>query len=212
MKRILLLGIFVLAPTGVCLAQANYTESMTISTYYPSPYGVYRTLTFFPNDSFDPATSPCREGEMSYHKNATTQALYICKGSPPGWKTFGYVSSNNKVKSGHRVSTNRCSGTAHSAGQTCDSEWYRDITFGAPAFNSTSTPDVFVVPERVSDPVNSACTGGRTDFMSVFPDESTIDSSGFRVWASGSPNWQMHACADEGDRSRAEFGWLAIGK
>jgi hypothetical protein len=211
MKIILLFCAFVLAATGVCPAQSNYTETITISTYYPSPYGVYQTLTFLPNDSFDPATSSCREGEMSYSKS--NQALYICKGSSPSWKTFGFVAGNKKIKSDHFVSTNQCSGTKYSSGQTCDSEWYRDITFpvsvSSPAF--TGTPKVFVVPERVSDPVNSSCTGGRTDFMAVFPESATISKTGFRAWASGSPNWRIHSCSDDGERSRAEIGWLAIG-
>ncbi len=44
MKSIILF-ILVLFSTAICFAaQSNYTESLTISTYYPAPYGVYRDL------------------------------------------------------------------------------------------------------------------------------------------------------------------------
>ena len=44
MKKIILVFIFNLFLSTACLAQSNYTESLTITTYYPAPYGVYRDL------------------------------------------------------------------------------------------------------------------------------------------------------------------------
>ncbi|MCX5707778.1 MAG: hypothetical protein NTY14_02155 [Candidatus Omnitrophica bacterium] len=38
MKRMILLCIFALSLTSMSLDQTNSTESLTITTYYPSPY------------------------------------------------------------------------------------------------------------------------------------------------------------------------------
>jgi hypothetical protein len=43
MKSIILF-ILALSITVICFAQSNNTESLTITTYYPAPYGVYRDL------------------------------------------------------------------------------------------------------------------------------------------------------------------------
>ena len=40
----LILFLLALSVTAICFAQSNYTESLTITTYYPAPYGVYRDL------------------------------------------------------------------------------------------------------------------------------------------------------------------------
>ena len=55
-------------------------ESITITTYYPSPYGVYKNLRLYPNDDSTPGAVCPNPGEM-YYSN-TNQALYICSGSP----------------------------------------------------------------------------------------------------------------------------------
>jgi len=59
-------------------------ESYTITTYYPSPYGVYKELKLYPNTS----PNPCdinNKGAM-YYNDADNQ-VYVCDGS--SWKTVG---------------------------------------------------------------------------------------------------------------------------
>ena len=50
MRKIILVFIFTFTLCAVCLAQSNYTESLTITTYYPAPYGVYRNLRLHPSN------------------------------------------------------------------------------------------------------------------------------------------------------------------
>jgi hypothetical protein len=72
-----------------CFAQSNYTESLTITTYYPAPYGVYRHLRLNPTDDFTPGAACVYEGELGYSKNS--HKLYICNGTPPNliWNILG---------------------------------------------------------------------------------------------------------------------------
>ncbi len=58
-------------------------ESLTITTYYPSPFGVYKYLRLFPHDEQTPGAACSRPGEMYY--DASDKALYIC--SDYTWKT-----------------------------------------------------------------------------------------------------------------------------
>ncbi|MDO8661720.1 MAG: hypothetical protein Q7K98_00670 [Candidatus Omnitrophota bacterium] len=62
-------------------------ETLTITTYYPSPYGVYKTLRLYPNDD-NALLAGCanRRGEMSYNK--TAGALYVCSGTTDAGATW----------------------------------------------------------------------------------------------------------------------------
>lgn len=57
---------------GTALAQ----ESITITTYYPSPYGVYKQLRLSPTDDFVPYAACANEGEMYYDNS--DNAMYVC--------------------------------------------------------------------------------------------------------------------------------------
>ncbi len=59
-------------------ADAQEQENITITTYYPSPYGAYKTLRLFPSDAFTPGGSCDKAGEMSY--NADKNQVYVCNG------------------------------------------------------------------------------------------------------------------------------------
>lgn len=63
-------------------------ESITLTTYYPAPFGVYNTVRFFPHSA--PAT--CQSGEV-YYNNSTNQ-LMVCKSG--SWVTVGSVIQLNQ--------------------------------------------------------------------------------------------------------------------
>ena len=62
----------------------TFAETLTITTYYPSPYGVYNTLRLYPTTR--PAT--CQEGDLYY--DSGVKGLYMCKttGTPGVWQTI----------------------------------------------------------------------------------------------------------------------------
>lgn len=59
-------------------------ETITITTYYPSPYGVYKNLRIYPNNEYTPDTPCSTEGEMFY--SSLSHKLYICSGSLLKWR------------------------------------------------------------------------------------------------------------------------------
>jgi hypothetical protein len=78
MKKLFSLGAVILAISlqpPLALAQNNLTESLTITTYYPSPYGVYRNLKLNPTEvtPSGPALSP---GVMFYNNTSDTIMYY----------------------------------------------------------------------------------------------------------------------------------------
>lgn len=65
-------------------------EELTITTYYPSPNGVYKTLRLFPSAISMP---PCNEGELTYNNVSGQQrGLYFCN-SANQWQQFTYGSA-----------------------------------------------------------------------------------------------------------------------
>ncbi|MFA6383889.1 MAG: hypothetical protein WCY10_00800 [Candidatus Omnitrophota bacterium] len=72
MKNVVLLFLSVLTLFSVCFAQSATNETLTITTYYPSPYGVYRNLRL--NPSAEPTTG-VGEGSM-YYDNSTDMLRY----------------------------------------------------------------------------------------------------------------------------------------
>jgi len=63
-------------------------ESITISTYYPSPFGVYRVLRLFPGAR--PTLVPCEEGSLYYDNGGTgnSPGLYVCDATA-NWQVYG---------------------------------------------------------------------------------------------------------------------------
>jgi hypothetical protein len=72
MKKTLLFCSWVLFVSTVCFAQSNQTESLTITTYYPAPYGVYRNLKL--NPSQEPTTGV--SAGVMYYDNSTHTLRY----------------------------------------------------------------------------------------------------------------------------------------
>ncbi len=113
--------IFLLGLTGgLCQAQ----ENITITTYYPAPYGIYRTLRIIPGNVF-PTCNAANEGTI-YFSN-TLHRLFICEqlasgyglggifwASPPGNDNYIYPETAGSVG----IGTNTPSTTSPTNGQT----------------------------------------------------------------------------------------------
>ena len=90
------------------LAQSNYSETLTITTYYPSPYGVYRNLEV----KSGLAVGDITQGPLGSMDNLTSGQLYInnslvlnsLAGTPaPAFSKAGQVIYVNNATSGERM-------------------------------------------------------------------------------------------------------------
>ena len=64
-------------------------DSITITTYYPSPYGVYRNLKIHPSTDYSPGAGCIgKQGEMFFY--SADAKLYVCGGSTtaPTWQAM----------------------------------------------------------------------------------------------------------------------------
>jgi hypothetical protein len=209
MKRIFLFSIFVFGVSGVCCAQSNKSESLTISTYYPAPYGVYKHIRLFPDNTITPGGVCVQEGEAVY--SDSMHEFYVCQGISPNLK-WQKIGSGMKSIVKNDVFPDQCSGsnsTAPVKDQLCSAPWFKDIVFDEPF---TGKPDVIVFAQNISDISNSPCTEGVTDVVLVYPEN--INPTGFRLWASGSPKENTGTCGSmyEEYYSRAIVGWMAVGE
>ena len=69
-------------------------EDLTITTYYPSPFGVYRALRFFPTDTAPVTCDSLNEGSVYYDDGSGSEprGLKICGGSG---STFSWQDLDN---------------------------------------------------------------------------------------------------------------------
>ncbi|MFC1704204.1 hypothetical protein ACFL1E_05440 [Candidatus Omnitrophota bacterium] len=96
--RRLIIGLIIVCCTGTFVF-AQGTDSLTITTYYPSPYGVYRIMRLNPLDSSAAPVPACaaaiNRGDMFYDDgNAAglhpgVPGVYTCVEDPPA--TFSWV-------------------------------------------------------------------------------------------------------------------------
>jgi hypothetical protein len=87
MRKIIVFVVMILfLGITLCYAQEPQEESITITTYYPSPYGVYRTMRLSPSSR----PESCQEGELYYDDGTGSYdaGLYLCDATP-AWQTFG---------------------------------------------------------------------------------------------------------------------------
>ena len=83
-------------------------EELTITTYYPSPYGVYNTLRIYPDTTFNPTpgvTACTDEGELRYSE--VSAELFMCQKDPDAtpayalrWRAMGRPGRNCQNMSG----------------------------------------------------------------------------------------------------------------
>ncbi len=199
-------GLVAILPRGVG------SESLTLQTYYPSPIGIYSTLTT------TGATLLARDGgDVGVATNAPTQALDVngkirmrvptaAADAADTVATKGYVDqavlqTKVKIESGHGLTPGQCPGT--NSGGLCSQPFQQNIAFQA---TFTAPPAVVVVPEDVSQ--QGGCVGGATDKVVAYP--SNITKTGFTLNIGGSP--EAGSCGGfEGWYTVSTAGWIAVG-
>jgi hypothetical protein len=80
LKKILGIVFLVSGFWGLVSSASAQTESITFTTYYPSPYGVYKNLRIYPSSGTGLGGTCSNEGEMYYDQ--TARSLFICSGTP----------------------------------------------------------------------------------------------------------------------------------
>lgn len=77
------------------------SESITLTTYYPSPFGVYQSIRLYPQN-VNPTTGPftcdsTTEGSLYY--NSTDGQVYVCSGGTWGsnWTNVGWWRSDDGI-------------------------------------------------------------------------------------------------------------------
>ena len=217
----LILLSFIFLPTlfsNHCCAQTTQNQTISITTYYPARYGVYKNPRLIPLDEEPTSLEDKQEGTIYF--NNTNQKLYIFNGTQwveigSGGSGFsgGYAGTGLKIYSDHLVSPDECYSDPAKVLPYSDTElcswngWFKTITFPG---NFIQPPHVIVVVERNPDIEHSPCTDGITD--SVLAIAEQITNTSFRIRASGSPSYWSTCGALEGKRARAKVGWIAIGK
>ena len=81
MRKLYIFGLVALAALIIGLAWA---EQITLTTYYPAPYGVYKTMRLYPHDDFTPGDVCTNDGELYY--DASDDRVYVCINS--SWQTW----------------------------------------------------------------------------------------------------------------------------
>lgn len=162
-------------------------ESLTITTYYPSPYGVYKTLRLQPNDDQAAGGACTNEGDMAYDLSAH-QAL-VCNGS-----TWGAFSASNKIRSG-TINVTFTNGSAHSSDASVA---FSPVCTNPKVFLQSVQSSVIcgtgVGPGHCYNNTNSTSTDIVAAFSSV-PTESGFSahiSTMDTVWVASSTDFPIH--------------------
>ena len=85
MRDLLIIACSMLLVPGVVRAQSNQSDSFSITTYYPSPYGVYRNLRLFPSQQ--PSAANAQQWTMFF--NSSDNATYVYRNQTLGWQQIG---------------------------------------------------------------------------------------------------------------------------
>jgi len=78
------------------VSSVSAQEAITITTYYPAPFGVYINLRLFPTGQ--PACNVNQEGTM-YYDNVTNQVMVCTRdsGGNPAWQGLGLWTRNGNI-------------------------------------------------------------------------------------------------------------------
>ncbi len=100
--RVMILVLVFLISTSI-VSQCFSQESITITTYYPAPYGVYKELRLYPNDSPTGCDDAADEGKMYY--DDSDRQLRVCMDD--GFGSYGWqVSGGFWTQSGNNLYSN----------------------------------------------------------------------------------------------------------
>jgi hypothetical protein len=76
MKKQFFYLLFFLSFSLIFSAFSQNTESITISTYYPAPYGVYQTLRLYPSDTQPPCVSADTDSGTMYYDSGSGELMF----------------------------------------------------------------------------------------------------------------------------------------
>ncbi len=85
------ISLIVLVPCALILAE----ESISITTYYPSPYGVYNEIRLYPHSVPVTSCDSTTEGTIFY--NLTAHDIQICRGAAWGGGSGFWAGSGNDI-------------------------------------------------------------------------------------------------------------------
>ena len=159
MKKKFLCGLaFLLFPV---LLFAQNDEKMSVATYYPSPYGVYKTLRLYPRTEIAPGTTCPNAGEMIFNEN--DKKVYFCDGNI--WTVLGPVpqeepSGNCRLQEYNRKLTTqeildwKCPGVCYWYENTLTGKkYYTGVLLGASSNPAAQVVTCFsYYPSRLYDP------------------------------------------------------------
>jgi hypothetical protein len=145
-----------------CFAQDEHDESITITTYYPSPYGVYKQMRLYPTDDIDPTAACSNKGEMYYDDTGTPgNQLYVCDGS--AWQGLEGYWAASPSDPNNIYNTN----TGYVGIGTTNPQTTLDVA-GATRLDG----DILIVKNGVECSVYSDCDGDGKTYFSGDCDES----------------------------------------
>ena len=119
-------------------AQSNQSDSFSITTYYPSPYGVYRNLRLFPSQQ--PTAASESPGTMYF--NATTNITYVFVNATERWKPLGGVAGTGGGTLGPNAGDTLVLDELNS--KTANNQYLRTVTKRSAAGNDWSTADLYL--------------------------------------------------------------------
>ena len=107
---------------------ANEPEQLTITTYYPSPYGSYNELQLYPHDTAVTTCNQASKGTMYYYQDPSGDSakdeVRVCSGDAAagyGWEGIskfgssgaGNEKTHNRSAAGSGISVGSGGGTAN---------------------------------------------------------------------------------------------------
>jgi len=134
-------------------AQSNSTDSLTITTYYPSPYGVYGTLKLHPKQA--PAAG--REGEMYYDAAQHVVKVWTCM-DRPGCAQMGWVNMSSAGDASNRFTILHLEPTTPPGDPQRGDVYYDDGTNKVLYWNGTGWGDFPEVEEKTPAALEKTCT------------------------------------------------------
>jgi len=87
MRTLVSFLLIILCAGTACFAQSNRNETILITTYYPSPSGVYQSLRFQPSPQ--PPTGDKIESAGTMFVNIADNRLYVFNGATKKWVSAG---------------------------------------------------------------------------------------------------------------------------